>query len=253
MFLSFIAYKAESPAYDGNASLLAKHQPQMCFSLFLALSAAMPNDDTKKIITGNWTATFAPVEGGESLVGQSYHVRIQKLNDYNFTIGVYEDNESTTTISEFVTFFEKTGVMWFGETNETANMVGLFANLRTHPTATGRFGDYVYNFIISGLTKAQLDLIDTDHDTFLTINFLKDIDRTPAPLWKKYGQYIVLGAVFIASQGFSMWSQRKMMQAGQQCPVQPKAPKEKKEESKVEEVDEKEKKVEEVDEKEKKD
>ena len=231
---------------------MAKQQPQMLVSLLLGFCAAMPNDDTKKIINGNWTAVIAPVEGGEKLAGQSYHVRINKLNDFNFTVGVFANNESTEAVFEFVTFFEKTGLMWFGENNETADMVGLFANLRTHPTATGRFGDYVYNFILTGLTKAQLDLIDTTTDEFLTINFLKDVDRTPPPLWRKYGSYAVLAVVFIASQGFSIWQQRKMM-ARQQTPAPAPAQPKKVEEVKKDEEEKKEKDGEEEEKKEKKD
>ena len=232
---------------------LAKQQPQqMLVSLLLGFCAAMPNDDTKKIINGNWTAVIAPVEGGAKLAGQSYHVRINKLNDFNFTVGVFANNESTEAVFEFVTFFEKTGLMWFGETNETADMVGLFANLRTHPTATGKFGDYIYNFILTGLTKAQLDLIDTATDEFLTINFLQDVDRTPPPLWKKYGSYALMAVLFIGSQGFSIWQQRKMM-SRQQAPAQ--APAQKQPEKKVEEVEKEEEKKdgEEEEKKEKKD
>lgn len=178
--------------------------------VFLALASAAPSDDFKKLVLGNWSASVATVEGTSPFSNLVYHIRVNKVNDDEMTVGIYQDNESTEAISEYSIFYDKTDI-FFGKDRESAQTIGLFANLRANPTATGVYEEFAYNFIIMGLTKLQLQLINRELNTFVTLNILKDIDRSPLPWYKKYGQKIVLGVVFFASQGFSAWNQNKMM------------------------------------------
>jgi hypothetical protein len=190
----------------------------MFSSLLLFLSSSASTPDLSKTFLGNWSCTSESPDGSNS----SAYIRVIPTIQRNFTVSVYETNETQSPLDTFLLLTDKTTTVQFGRNEISLQPINFSNNIRGHFSATGRWEGYVFTAVLARSSVITVTLVNEADGEHRTLYLAKDIDRTPPPWYKQWGQYIVLGVLFIASQGFSIWSQRNL--AGKPPPPAPEAP-----------------------------
>lgn len=180
------------------------------FAFFACASCDYSVDMVDRLI-GNWSATTLSVLGGQNVSGL-YWVELvgEPGRGNNYTINVYKSEPRP--LFAFDLSFKDDGVVLLGsEESVNVNMTGV------RVAATGRFGRYLYNFVVcEAATAMKLDLIDRAENVFITVGLRKIGVMVTAPVSNKYSGLVMVGLSFVASQGFAMWNQRGMMRNARQ-------------------------------------
>jgi hypothetical protein len=177
------------------------------WSLVSLISAARELD-LARLLVGNWTADVVPISSSPSnFTAGSLCLRLTETPEKTYLASFYENNESTDVLSSYSLTLEKVNfsIAELSLSGSFSSSIGDFQGIN------GQWENYLYTFTISSSTKARLTLIDPPSGVFVTVNFLKDIDRTPAPWYKAYGMQILMFGGLIITQVISFWGQRKMM------------------------------------------
>jgi hypothetical protein len=179
----------------------------------LALSSSLGEPDLQKIAIGNWTTNISALGETPSLAYESLHIRIAKSPNNSVTASVFAANESSELITSFALRIPKTGPAEFGPAIDTLQQIPLASGPGTHRTASGRWQNFLYNFVYASETRVHLTLLDQSNSELLLFNILKDVDRTEKSWLRRYGLAIVGGVATIGAQIFVIWMQKKMMDA----------------------------------------
>jgi hypothetical protein len=124
----------------------------------------------------------------------------------SYSATLYADNESTDALLSYSLTLDKASFAI-----AELSIAGAFLPASEEfQTVTGQWETFVYTFTISSGTKARLSLIDSSSGAFVTVNFVKDIDRRPLPWYRAYGLQILMFGGFIISQIVSYRYQSKM-------------------------------------------
>ncbi|KAH0789986.1 hypothetical protein GPJ56_006113 [Histomonas meleagridis] len=217
-----------------------------CFSLSL-FGNSKPKNQFAGILNGNWSIDILSPTS-DSSEQKSLYLRIFTENEKQSVAKIYESNETEEEINSFtLQFLEDEFSMVLSNEETETGIKSQSQSLRQHLTATGKFQNYVYNLIIQSPTIIIINLYDSETSKSTVINLIKDIDRTPLPWYKANAQMIIMIVVFISTQIFSFYNQRKMMKAQQDAAVknaERQKAAEQKAKKKVEEVTEEEEKKE---------
>jgi hypothetical protein len=127
-------------------------------------------------------------------------------------VNISKTSKSKRVLETFHLNVGKDNFVQFGRTNESLQSVNFSNNIRGHYSATGKWENYFFTAVLARSSIVTVTLIDPETKEHLTFYLAKDVDRSPAPWYKQWGQYLILGVLFIASQGFTIWSQRRLDQ-----------------------------------------
>jgi hypothetical protein len=178
----------------------------LCFIVSLASAAS---DPLKTYLLGNWTSEVIKVRASLSEKPEKqFFIRITEKEADQLSVALYGTNVSTNVIDSYIFTVSPPQ---FGRTADELQPITVQSGDSGSKLVTGRWDDYIYNFVLSSPTKANLQLVNDGTGEFITVNFVKDVDRRPPGFFRKLGMLIIMGVGFIGVQGLQFWMSRRQM------------------------------------------
>jgi hypothetical protein len=181
----------------------------MLILLFVSIESQSSSPEISTLFTGNWSAKVVSAGSNASALPSTFNLRF--LPPPGLAAVAYETNTSDKSLFSLPLRITRSDSLKLGDQEAI-----LVDTLRAYKSASGRYQNYLYHFIIGGATKLSLQLIDDATGEFAVITFVRHEDRTPPSWFARYGPIAVLVAILLVSQLFTTLSERKIKEGRQQ-------------------------------------
>jgi hypothetical protein len=173
--------------------------------LILLVDSRSSSPEISALFAGNWTAKVVSAGSIASTLPSAFNLRFLRLP--GLAAVAYATNTSSKSLFSLPLSIVGSDSLSFGDQDAI-----LVDTLQTYKSASGRYQNYLYHFIVGGATRLSLQLIDDATGEFAVVTFAKDEDRTPPSWFGRHGPIAVLVGILVVSQLFTTLSGRKIDQ-----------------------------------------
>ena len=222
----------------------------LLFSILLFYSLN-PINKLKKSIEGTWFLNCSITENLDSnlkiknlfLSNKTFQL---KVYENNFPIKEYEnifnytdqydifcadflyqtdntmESSNLDPIQRYIISFSQNGLIYFHNLNSFNEKIQIKLNSSNlpHVSISGKYSDkYVFHFLRESETKMHLSIFMIENvdgisdfsSSWIQLDFIKDIDRSPPTLFEKNFPFMLLASIFIIGYCFGFYRQNKRL------------------------------------------
>lgn len=171
--------------------------------------------------------TFVKIYQSNSQISENISNYANEIDTFYIDF-VHQSNNSNEVsladlIQRYVISFCQDEIVYFNDINNINEKIQIKIDSSKLPliSTSGKYmNKYVFHYLMDSNTKMHLSLfsIQNDDDTnpyfadsWLQLDFLKDVDRLPPSLLEKNWPFILLAAVFIINYIIGFWRQNKKL------------------------------------------